>query len=64
MCLAVLVAVLAITDAGLTLIERFISARVGENLIYDMRTRVFDHVQRMPHRLLHAHPDRRPGRAA
>jgi ATP-binding cassette subfamily B protein len=46
--LAVLVAVLAIIDAGLTLIERFISARVGENLIYDMRTRVFDHVQRMP----------------
>ncbi len=46
--LAVLVAVLAITDAGLTLVERFISARVGENLIYDMRTRVFDHVQRMP----------------
>jgi len=46
--LAVLVAVLAITDAGLTLVERFISARVGENLIFDMRTRVFDHVQRMP----------------
>ena len=43
-----LVAALAITDAALTLIERFISARVGENLIYDMRTRVFDHVQRMP----------------
>jgi ATP-binding cassette, subfamily B, bacterial len=46
--LAVLVAVLAISDAGLTLVQRFISARVGENLIYDMRTRVFDHVQRMP----------------
>jgi ATP-binding cassette subfamily B protein len=46
--LAVIVAVLAITDAGLTLVERFISARVGEGLIYDMRTRVFDHVQRMP----------------
>ena len=46
--LAVLVAVLAIVAAALTLVERFISARVGENLIYDMRTRVFDHVQRMP----------------
>jgi ATP-binding cassette subfamily B protein len=46
--LALLVAALAITDAALTLVERFISARVGENLIYDMRTRVFDHVQRMP----------------
>jgi len=46
--LAVLVAVLAIADAGLSLVERFISARVGEGLIYDMRTQVFDHVQRMP----------------
>ena len=46
--LALLVAALAITDAGLTLVERFISARVGEGLIYDMRTKVFDHVQRMP----------------
>ncbi|MGD0997797.1 MAG: ABC transporter ATP-binding protein [Thermoleophilia bacterium] len=46
--LAVIVAALAITDAGLTLVERFISARVGEYLIFDMRTRVFDHVQRMP----------------
>jgi ATP-binding cassette subfamily B protein len=46
--LAVLVAGLALIDAGLSLAERFISARVGEGLIYDMRTRVFDHVQRMP----------------
>jgi ATP-binding cassette, subfamily B, bacterial len=45
--LALVVAALAITDAGLTLVERFISARVGEGLIYDMRTKVFDHVQRM-----------------
>ncbi len=46
--LALLVAGISIADAGLSLIERFISARVGEGLIYDMRTRVFDHVQRMP----------------
>ncbi len=46
--LALLVAALAITDAGLTLVQRFISARVGESLIFDMRTKVFDHVQRMP----------------
>ena len=46
--LAVLVAVLAIVDAGLTLVERFISARVGEGLIYDMRAQVFEHIQRMP----------------
>jgi len=46
--LALLVAALSIADAGLSLVERFISARVGEGLIYDMRVRVFDHVQRMP----------------
>jgi ATP-binding cassette, subfamily B, bacterial len=46
--LAVLVAVLALGDAALTIAERFISARVGEGLIYDMRTQVFEHVQRMP----------------
>ena len=28
--------------------QRWFSARIGEGLIYDMRTQVFDHVQRMP----------------
>lgn len=46
--LALLVAGLAIFDAFLEFIERFISAKVGEGLIYDMRTRIFNHVQRMP----------------
>ncbi len=46
--LAVLVAGLALADAALTLVQRYISSLVGEGLIYDMRTRVFDHVQRMP----------------
>ena len=46
--LALLIAGLAIADAALSLAERFISSRVGEGLIYDMRTKVFDHVQRMP----------------
>jgi ATP-binding cassette subfamily B protein len=46
--LALLVAGLALADAALTIVERFISARVGEYLICDMRTKVFDHVQRMP----------------
>ena len=32
----------------LTLVQRYISSLVGEGLIYDMRTKVFDHVQRMP----------------
>ena len=46
--LAFLVAGLALLDAALTLGERLVSARVGEGLIYDMRARVFAHVQSMP----------------
>lgn len=45
---AVLVAVLAVLDAGMSLAGRWASARVGEGLIYDLRTQVFDHVQRQP----------------
>ena len=40
--------VLAVFDAVLSLVERWISARVGEGLIFDMRTQVFAHFQRMP----------------
>ncbi|MFI6478120.1 ABC transporter ATP-binding protein [Nonomuraea sp. NPDC050663] len=46
--LAVAIAVLAIVDAGLSLAQRWFSARIGEGLIYNLRTEVFDHVQRMP----------------
>ncbi|MEO3885108.1 ABC transporter ATP-binding protein [Nonomuraea sp. B5E05] len=46
--LAVAIAVLAVVDAGLTLVQRWFSARIGEGLIFDLRTEVFDHVQRMP----------------
>ena len=46
--LAVLVAVLALGDAGLALTERRISAYIGESLIYDMRSKIFRHIQRMP----------------
>ncbi|MGI5272134.1 ABC transporter ATP-binding protein [Nonomuraea sp. CA-218870] len=46
--LAVAIAVLALVDAGLTLVQRWFSSRIGEGLIYDLRTEVFDHVQRMP----------------
>ena len=45
---AVAVALLAVLDAGLGLVGRWASARVGEGLIYDLRTQVFDHVQRQP----------------
>lgn len=46
--LAALSALLAVLDAGFTLVERRISAAIGENLIYDMRAKVFRHVQSMP----------------
>ena len=46
--LAILVAVLALFDGALGLAERRISAYIGEYLIYDMRAKVFRHVQRMP----------------
>ncbi|MFT4218799.1 MAG: ABC transporter ATP-binding protein [Micropruina sp.] len=46
--LAVLVALLAMADAGLTLVERWYSARIGEGLIFDLRTQVFSHVLRQP----------------
>ncbi len=46
--LAILVAGLALFDAGLALTERRISAYIGESLIYDMRAKIFRHIQRMP----------------
>jgi ATP-binding cassette subfamily B protein len=46
--LSILVAALALVDAGLVLTERRISAYIGESLIYDMRSKVFRHIQRMP----------------
>ncbi|HSK27286.1 MAG TPA: ABC transporter ATP-binding protein [Jiangellales bacterium] len=45
---AAAVAVLAVADAALSLVGRWASARIGEGLIYDLRTEVFDHVQRQP----------------
>lgn len=46
--LAVVVGGLALADSGLSLWQRWISARVGEGLIFDLRTKVFGHLQRMP----------------
>jgi len=42
------VAGLALLDAALGLGQRWYSAKVGERLIYDLRTSVFQHVQRQP----------------
>ncbi|MBA2366786.1 MAG: ABC transporter ATP-binding protein [Actinobacteria bacterium] len=46
--LAALIAVIAVLEAGLGLATRGLSASIGEGLILDLRTTVFDHVQRMP----------------
>ena len=46
--LALLLGVLALSDVVLSLWQRWISARIGEGLIFDMRTQVFAHFQRMP----------------
>jgi ATP-binding cassette subfamily C protein len=46
--LAGLIAGIALAEAGLGLLTRSMSARIGEGLILDLRTAVFDHVQRMP----------------
>jgi ATP-binding cassette subfamily B protein len=46
--LAGLVVGLAVFDAFLNLVSRYFTARVGEGLIYDLRTQVFGHVQRQP----------------
>lgn len=45
---ALIMAGLALFDAALGLVQRYLSSRIGEGLIYLLRTRVFAHVQRMP----------------
>ncbi|MBM3670891.1 MAG: ABC transporter ATP-binding protein [Actinobacteria bacterium] len=39
---------LALLSAALGLLQRWYSARIGEGLIFDMRVKLFDHVQRLP----------------
>jgi len=46
--LAALIAAIAVAEAGASLLSRFLSASLGEGLILDLRTAVYDHVQRMP----------------
>lgn len=45
---AALVALLAVVEAAVGLVSRWQSSRIGEGLIYDLRTEVFSHVQRQP----------------
>ena len=46
--IATIVAALAVFDASLNLVQRWYTGRVGQGVIYDLRTEVFDHVQRQP----------------
>ncbi|GAA3356552.1 hypothetical protein GCM10017744_023640 [Streptomyces antimycoticus] len=46
--LAGLIAAIAVAEAAIGLLTRWLSANIGEGLILDLRTSVFDHVQRMP----------------
>ncbi|MGY1696568.1 ABC transporter ATP-binding protein [Geodermatophilus sp. SYSU D00814] len=46
--LAVVIAAVALAGTALGLLGRWLSATLGEGLILDLRTAVFDHVQRMP----------------
>ncbi|AZH83713.1 ABC transporter ATP-binding protein [Plantibacter sp. PA-3-X8] len=46
--LAVVIALVAVADAAVSLVTRWYSARIGEGVILDLRTAVFNHVQQMP----------------
>jgi ATP-binding cassette, subfamily B, bacterial len=46
--LALAAVAIAIAAAGASLLQRWLSSWIGERLIFDLRRRMFDHVQRMP----------------
>ena len=46
--LALVVVGAALVDAGLAIVQRWCSARIGEGLIFDLRVALFEKVQRMP----------------
>ncbi len=46
--LAAVIAAVAVAEAAISLVTRWLSSMIGEGLILDLRTAVFDHVQRMP----------------
>ncbi|OBB61919.1 ABC transporter [Mycobacterium sp. 852013-51886_SCH5428379] len=46
--LAVVIAAVALAEAAVSMLTRWLSSTIGEGLILDLRTAVFDHVQRMP----------------
>jgi ATP-binding cassette subfamily B protein len=46
--LTIVLVVVALVDAGMQIVQRWFSARIGEGLIYDLRVALFDKVQHMP----------------
>jgi ATP-binding cassette subfamily B protein len=46
--LAASVVAVAVGSAVASYVERYFSAKIGEGLIFDLRVRLFDHVQRQP----------------
>jgi len=46
--LSVIIALIALLEAAVGLFSRWLSSRIGEGLILDLRRAVFTHVQRMP----------------
>ncbi|GAA2606517.1 ABC transporter ATP-binding protein [Streptomyces axinellae] len=46
--LAGVIALIALAEAAVGILTRWLSAHIGEGLILDLRTAVYDHVQRMP----------------
>ena len=46
--LAVLIAGLGVLDAALGLAQTYLATRVGAEIVVSLRTRLFDHIQRMP----------------
>ncbi len=46
--IAVVIAAVAVAETAVAMLTRWLSSTIGEGLILDLRTAVFDHVQRMP----------------
>jgi len=53
----------AVAPRRISLVTRWLSSNIGEGLILDLRTAVFDHVQRMPIAFF-TRTNRRPGQQA
>lgn len=45
---ALLIVGLALADAGLSIGQNYISAKIGQDLVFDMRTKIFAQIQKMP----------------